>query len=122
MGGCGLGLAAQQAIGYAITPQTKRNEPSTSAIRHWPNIGHRIGGIDRPSSETLLSVVPEFSADATSKTADLFEIMKLQRSLAQPTPRVTDEGIILLLRSLPTSNASVVSPNIIMLTVQYLPF
>jgi hypothetical protein len=49
-------------------------------------------GIDRPASETSLSVVGVFSR-RNFETADLFEIMKVQRSLARPTPRVMDEDI-----------------------------
>ena len=33
-----------EAIGYPITPQTRRNEPSTSATRHWPNMDGKYTG------------------------------------------------------------------------------
>jgi hypothetical protein len=33
-----------EAIGYPITPQTRRNEPSTSATRHWPDMDGKYTG------------------------------------------------------------------------------
>ena len=33
-----------EAIGYPITPQTRRNEPSISATRHWPNMDGKYTG------------------------------------------------------------------------------
>jgi hypothetical protein len=96
MGGYGLGLAAQQRRSAPHHTSNEAERAFDLGDQAWPNMDIGLGGIDRPSSETPLSVIPEFSADATSKTADLFEIMKLQRSLARPPPRVMDEDIHLI--------------------------
>ena len=55
-------------------------------------------GIDRPASETSLSVVPEFSAAASSNNADLFEIMKVASIISATRPQSHGRGVILLLR------------------------
>jgi hypothetical protein len=70
-----------------------------------------------------LSVVPEFSAAASSNNTDLFEIMKVASIISATGPQSHGRRYPSYSSgSLPASNASVVSPNIIMLTVQSLPF
>ena len=54
---------------------------------------------EAPKSETSLSVVPEFSAAASSNNADLFEIMKVASIISATGPQSHGRGVsILLLR------------------------
>jgi hypothetical protein len=63
----------------------------------------------------------EFSAAASSNNADLFEIMKVASIISATGPQSHGRGYPSYSSgSLPASNASVVSSNIIMLTVQSL--
>ena len=84
--------------------------------------GHRIGGIDRPASETAVRSTGVLSRRnfESRRSVRNHEIAAI---IGATDPESHGRGYPYYSSgSLPPSNASVVSPNIIMLTVQSLPF